>query len=620
MYQLLRQQAAHSCYQRDHRLIFLLISNFWFRLAVLGCLLIGISAPLSNLKLFESTPPHVSPPIKISLLDHLQARSLARTARGAMAAREGQAALHAWRSAIGNHPGNAGYNQAFLETLIQFDHQKTEWNHGLQTCLWLLNLSQTNRTDLELTCQVLEHYQLHSETLQLIDHYPQAQTTLMEQHYLKALFKSGDEQKFHEHWLVSTDQTRNEPELNFYRQAYEAARATGVQRASIAASLKETAPELDQEIRHRGMLYVYDKINDIKNYEAILEEMTEEFSVTIGDQLQYWMLLARNNQVERAQEMAQSLIIAPKTGQEVLKVADAYSRLGLSDLAFRYLRNYTTALGFSEQRRWAEIQLLLRDKRWSDLHAFALNLRQLPNVPEADLGLSHYLEGVVNLKTKRTSDAEAAFHQIRRYRMDSSHVGLYVGANLWELGYAEEAYSALSPQRERYANNLSFWDLLFDVTTHLQLPRQMLVAAENRYRLDRTSIIYKTDYSSLLISLHSQPEHALALTLEATLEQPDNPLLQINHAQALILNHRIQEAMALLRKIDPTTLNAGIYQGYAFAWLSVCHLTEKRDLARKLIPDIIPALLLPGDRRYFRAIENWADKQNPSQPAPGDID
>jgi predicted Zn-dependent protease len=328
--------------------------------------------------------------------------------------------------------------------------------------------------------------------------------------------------------------------------------------------------------------------------------------LVISDHLLYRDLLRKSGQLELARAQAKEFILPPQTGFHVVQIADAYTSLDLPELAISYLKNFSGEYGFQAQSQYTQASLLIAEERWSDLHRFALEIRNSEKTSAPFRAFSYYLEGLSAIRRDRTEDAKVAFHQIRDYSIKGSNLGLYIGSNLWDLGFHDDAYAVLSPVRQRYANNATYWQLMLELSKSRQTASQMLVAAENLFRLVLDHLPNQINYASLLISQRAQLERAIGLTFDALIKAPNSLPVQVNYAQALVITGRADEAAQILSSIDASHFDTSQWQGFAFAWLTVHHQKKDAKKIHSIAKRVIPDLLLPGDRKYFEVIVRWA--------------
>ena len=603
-------------YARDSRLLFVLFTSRWFRYSFALCLSIAIGVPIAVTKFIPATKPRFRPEIHFSLLDWTQAEALARTARKAVELAEPALAFSSWRMAIGNNPGKADFNRDYLKALVRMDKKRDHWKDAIQTSFWLLHLSNTNQSDLELAAKTFETYRLDQLVIQSIDAYSGKQSVELAQSYLRALFRTGRDDAFRDHWSAAPTGVSNDPTMKLYQVAFNASQGTASQVSQARTILEQagTDPQF-QLISKQLQLQICHRQGDLRTFETILKTLTENFDDSISDHLLYWDLLKKSGRVELARSRAKEFILPPQTGFHVVKIADAYTSLDLPELAISYLKNFSGEYGFQAQSQYTQASLLIAEERWPDVHRFALEIRNSERTSAPFLAFSYYLEGLSAIRRGRTQDAKVAFQQIRNYSMEGSNLGLYVGSNLWDLGYLEEAYAVLSPERQRYANNLTYWQLMLELSKSNQTAIQMLIAAENLFRLGPDHLPNQINYASLLISQRTQLERALGLTFDALIKAPNSLPVQVNYAQALAITGRPDKAAQILSSIDSKHFDTTQWQGFAFAWLTVHHQKRDAQKIQSLAKRVIPDLLLPGDRKYFEVIVQWARNHEDSAEA-----
>ena len=218
------------------------------------------------------------------------------------------------------------------------------------------------------------------------------------------------------------------------------------------------------------------------------------------------------------------------------------------------------------------------------------------------LAYSYYLQGKGELERGRLQDAKDAFHAIEGEELSESQFSLYVASNLWKFGFPEKAFETLWPEQNRYRNHRSYWELLLSISEALSRQGPLFLAAENLYRLHPENLRYQVNYASLLMSQRIQLEEALAMTYNAFLSEPNNESIRINYGQALLMCGRPKEAGRILKDVSLSKLDSRRRQAYYSAWTEVLYTERKYDDALIVAKEVIPALLLPGDRVFFHRI------------------
>src|SRR5437899_6923621 len=122
----------------------------WFRVIVLVGVLGAVGMALFLPKIWVTSPKGFLPVVRVSGLDMLQACSLQRSARQAMAAGKFEQAPYAWTSAFANNPADPNLARGALENSLRMDRMDKDPGNPISQALWLLRLTHTNTIDLEL--------------------------------------------------------------------------------------------------------------------------------------------------------------------------------------------------------------------------------------------------------------------------------------------------------------------------------------------------------------------------------------------------------------------------------------------------------------------------------------
>ncbi len=195
--------------------------HFRFAFAVVS--LTVIAATILLPRMIRSTPPDFLPVVRVRLLDKLQAWSLADSARSA--ARQGQldTAVLAWRSAIANDPGDPVLSRSLVSLLAEQPvPQKKYLKLGAGTALWLLRLTATNRSDLDLVAQYFARYELDQYVALLLRPVETNLSPAQAREYLKSLYNLGFMESFGQAWDRYKPVVSGDPELALYRSAWQA--------------------------------------------------------------------------------------------------------------------------------------------------------------------------------------------------------------------------------------------------------------------------------------------------------------------------------------------------------------------------------------------------------------
>ncbi len=603
---------------REVPLLRLLYFTKWFRLAFLCFLVIVIGVPLALIKFWRVTPEGFRPEIHISLLDRVQAVMLRRSGVRLMEAGDGDAAIHALQSAVANYPTQLDVCRDLNRVLIQADLRRDYWETAARNSLWLLRLSETNRSDLELVVETFEHYELDGANRELLEAYDQPRTVPLERVWLKSLFLEGDVELFARGFEGADEEVFADPEMALFQTAYGAGWGDPLEASGHQEALEAAMGDPETRIlAHRLQMIVSFIKVDADQYLRSLEVLEQEGLDRARHHVNYWTLLAEVGRRMDAVRLASEFAVPPRSEQEVLLYADVYTRLGLVDLAFRFLGRYASEFGHREGVWVSQARLLTAERRWDALFDLAMAIRARGAGDEALLGFSFFLEGKADFERQRFGFARNALQRISAYSLDEGSLGLFIASNLMEMGFHEYARDVLVNLRRRYGDQLTYWQMLLVAAEKIGSSVDLLAATENLYRMQPNDMATKNNYAGILLSLRIRPEEAISLTFRVMNQDASNTSARINHAHALLLNERIEEAEALLNTINPKPLIPPLQHAYLLARLEIAVVEENWEQARSLAEGLQPEHLLPGDADRYRELAQAVRlRQMPGVSAP----
>ena len=589
----------------DFPLLRLLVFSPGFRLTFALVMVFLVGVPVMLLKVWPVETGQAGFEMRISLLDRLQAWSLLRSAKKARAAGEVAEAVHAWRSGIANDPGNDEACRGFLDFLREADSQRRYFRDARQNAMWMLRSGRPNVVDVTAVVQVFDFYGADSLTLAVLKDYPVSMTPTLERARLKALFREGQMEEFAREWEEGAVRREDDDEVALLGLAYQAgwgpAPAAGEALTRFRGFLVD-GPKAG--IAHRFHLRVSRQLLDAEKYAESLEYLRRRQQDGALDHVRFWEMLIGLGRESEAMRLASHYALPPQSAREAVAFADVYARLGLQDLAFRYLQRHTEDFGAHEGLWQSQAALLVEGERWSDLFTLAVRIRLTPGVTELGQALSHYFEGLAEFGRQRQGSAREAFARVSRYSLTGSGLGLHMAAKIYDAGFVEECRNLLLVIQETFSEKLVFWELLFQTALELESARDLLLATENMYRLQPNSVEAQCNFAASLVSSRVRPQEAIALTYSAMNGHPDRVPCIVNHAHALLLNGRVNEAEELLERINPKPLPLTLKQGFYLAKLEIAFSRSRLPEAFELIELIEPSLLMPGDRDRLQVIRN----------------
>jgi hypothetical protein len=128
-------------------------------------------------------------------------------------------------------------------------------------------------------------------------------------------------------------------------------------------------------------------------------------------------------------------------------------------------------------------------------------------------------------------------------------------------------------------------------------------ATENLYRIDGSNVVYRNNLAAALLSERQNPEKALRLTLEIIQEYEEiHYASAINHALALALNRRYEEAMDWMNRIPQEEIQGALKTPYRLAWLEIAFERQDMEAARRHAREIQEDVLMPGDKVWLERV------------------
>ena len=549
----------------------------------------------------------------ISLIDSIQAQALAKTAREITTFEEREPCFQAWRAAIGNDPGNIELNRAYLESLLDLDVGKNHWRNGIQTARWLCKLTRTNLTDLTQLCRIYEFYEFPDLMIEAIDSYPGDIPLQIESSYNRALLLLG---QFETYENATSTSENGETQTNSKQ------RFSGIHLSSsdmrkerstnhVVTRNPTPTPQLTEEELDRKKLLNSCRLKNVVQARQAYKALTDQHCFPMNEFLVFADLLQELGYGDEAQHVLRAAPVRPRIPHEAVRIADTMTRLGMREEAIHFLGFHSADFGFNGSLWHSLANRLIVENRWEHLKSLARKIRNEEHTSNALMALSYYLEGKGEFEGGRFAAARQAFDKIQGFEMNESGLGLYVAVNLAQMGYNEAALAALLQETTNYRDRLSFWDLVFDVSNRLNDSSNMMIALQNCRRLEPRNTLYEFNYGSLLLSRREKPALALTIMFRALDRNPTNPVIQVNFAQALVLNERYDEARNVLELVQPSSLSLSDRQAYYAVYIELLHRLERYTEAEYWMNEIVPELLLPGDRKAFEALQLSSSESTP---------
>lgn len=600
-----------------------------FRLMVLLFLAAGIAVPLLVLRLWPITPPGVTPVERISLLDRLQAWSLKRKAREATARGDFETAKSTWRAALANNPADPEGLRDALKVLTRTAQPTESASLALGFGGWLLRLGETNVIeDLELIASVWNQCELYERTARLLVRATNLVSPELNRLKAVAYFRSGNLPAFQ--FLIRNDPdlrrsvesapepppadsrlTRTEEDLRLVSLGWLAGWGNEEQRRRAEARLRELA-ELPrwEGAAYEMLMTAYLQRRDLEACEATLQTLQQLGRASLANLTAYWQLLALSGKREQAVKLLQEANPVPRNDAEVLRLVSTYAALELYEEADQLCRRYLNDPPWLLEGALLRTDLLIRLQRWDELRQLAYRLRLYPTIMNALGGFSAFIEGLAQWHEGYKADAERAFELAARTGFPDTRIALRAAENLIRLGAAQYADIILNQPEYQHTltNSTGYLALRMQAAAQLRKAEELYTAASALFQLAPNNPVAMNDYAAALLLLRTNVEKAVVQTFRLTQIFTNNSAIKLNHAIALTLNGRLEEADSLLAEVNPDTLAKENYRAQYYLALFDLRLQQGRKAAAQAA---LNALRRIGTAELFPIQIQWLENAIP---------
>lgn len=550
-----RRKVPPAAVKRNYLLHILFYDRAFRWFAVVGILLFGSLGVLWP-RIFRTTPDGVFPPIKVSGIDLLKARSLKKAALAAEAAGKTEEAIQAWISAIGSNEGDLESNRGLLRTLGRQGTPELAWLPlAGSTSEWLLKLSRSNHQDFELAARVNATF---GQWDWIIGHLGQTNAPRNEVTVpilLAALFEKGLVQQFAEEWHRSGEKFGQDPRTKLYAAAWTAGWGPSAEHLSSMSVLEATTkvPEL-QELAFRMLMRVdYQRI-DVAGYERHFNQLRELGGDKVRHHVRFWNLLRLAGQRSRAIELAQNFSETMTSVDEAEMYLSTLAALKLTRIIQDFAKERLPKFSAAPIIWVRAAEALMAVGEWDDLRGLAVEMRQVDRVNAVLNNLSHFFEGVGEHHLGRKPRAEDAFERFLVKPPDDVQLSFGAAVMMSQLGYPEFATRLLRSLETKAGNSAQFWRQMQQASYEAREVTSLIEASRRLYLLQATDPVVANNYAASLLLRGDHAGEAVQVTLEVLERMPNSVSARVNRALALIQVGRIEEAGTLLDSLQGTRL------------------------------------------------------------------
>lgn len=602
----------------QHMLVRALLFSVGFRICFIAFLLLPVVAVLCFTKIWRVTPDGFAPVIRINVLDWLQARALEKTAIRELRAGKIQDGIISYNMAAANNPGNV----PLLRGLLQQIHEKVNPPEfqlaALHRTFWLLRLTGTNVVNLELAATIFEQYGLDQYLISLLTPRQTQLTPPLQKAYLRALFNNDRMAEFDRVWhsLEPSSALRNDPELQLFRAAFAEGWGTSDLAGKTSARLEDYVDRGNwQTLANRLYLRVCLQRNEVEPYLEALGRLQKQGQDRLLDHVRSWRLLHANRRQSEARDLAQAFAGAPATGLETVELARTFHELGMPTRAAKLLDESVLEFSFLDGLWILYANLLIETERWDELRKLALRIRLRPDVADRLRAYSYFLEGRVEIAQNRPGVAAQLFAQIPGCPTDNLELALNIANGLVQLGQPRIARALLETRDEAGRLHPGYWQSLVTVAFALKDETLLLRAATEAVSLSPTSWPVRNNYAAALVITQRSPGDAIKETFPLASQFPQMGSIRINHALALLQNHRAADADRLLAGLIPSALTESERAVYYFACFETLITQQRFALARQFSAEIDSDHLFPTQQEQLKHLRQILDGATDPEPA-----
>ncbi len=529
-----------------------------FRWAFLGCLVAGFLGVMVVLKLWIVTPPGMTPKIRISVLDYFEARIHRNLALREDAARRFEQGQYHWRVAVQNDPAEPTLMLGFLTNLMAQPSRSPQRSRtALEQSFWLMRLGATNAANMSVILRAMEHFRFDELALIWATNAPPPLPPSHQAAALRALLRLGKGDAYaalraqvtnalpdSEHlrlfdaaWRLGWDKQPNDAESDRLLRDAESDPATAV-----------TALELQ--------LLLASRRNEVDRFGRVLFRLRDLHADTPSQHAAYWSLLRGHGREAEARTLALAFADPPVSSGEVMRVSSTFLGLGLTNHASKFLEHFVPQLGATPDTWTILGDVLLSQRRWSDLRGLAVEIRRNPLANGNLAGFSHFLDGAAAHGEFAEADAQAAFARVPTNPIQDDSVAYNVAQALIFYRAWAPARDLLLSRTNRFGQSLEFWQSLVRVAYQLQDGSLLLQSARAAQKLAPNRVDTLTDLAAALLVERIDPEESLAVTRRLVQVNSQSVSARMNYALALLQNRQAAPARAILLTFEPDRLGA----------------------------------------------------------------
>lgn len=560
-------------------------------------------------KVWMATPSDFEPVVRISLIDKAQAWSLRRSAERNEAAGKINAALLSWQTAFANDPGDISLARGWVEFRNRHDIPLRDVRSAVFPGLWLLRLGKTNGSDIPSVARLYANCRLDREVVQLLTNLPSPLPSELEILRTKSLFNMGDISGFARAREAVKAGGESDPEMVLYDRAFRAGwQESSSESPSLKMLLEACGAGPHKPLANRLLMMVGVRRKSPDLTERALGGLEAVESATFRDRVLHWKLLVDSGDSPTATRLMEAYPETPQNAGEVAMWAELWTRVRKEDQAEKLFAWAAANLPVDATIYTRYAELLLRQRRWSDLAGMAVQLRSKAGSEVRLSSFAYYLDARADWGENRPESISKHLASMESLGQEDPVFAVMMCRGLTEMRQGKVGIKLLKRHEAALNNSLEYHKVISAAAEQVRDEQLLLEAARRVHELAPDDPNSLNIHANALLVTRSSPRELLSLTSKLYSILPSNISCIVNHAGALLLNHRSAEARVLLQNLqfDRLTL-AELSQCQIVLcelWLQEGNLQAAAEAFRK----IDRSTLFPSQDRWLSTVVSQLQK------------
>lgn len=597
-------RVSWSEYYERHPLLRHFVHEPLFLLALGGVALVAVAVPLGLAKIWHPAPAHFSKRVSVSLLDYGQAWALRRSALKARTEGRWDDALVAARGALGNNISDSRSLRVALELLRDGPSVRSA-NLPLMLLVGnlLLEVERTNRPSCALVADVYERFRLPEYALRLLQPWQEEFGPGERRTWLRSLVSAGRVGMFTSAWKTNQAAYAGDRVMEVYAAGADALAGGEIERVVRGMTALRAALEVPEvQLAAARMLgaAAYQR-NDLTDYQRAIGVLQQLNSAMVFDDVLLWQLLARNGQLAEARERASKYPnVPPPTAVEAVQLARAWLALGLDELGVSMFRDNASRYGLDVDVWSTYLDLLTMRRDWKEVRSVASLLRVNASTRDDLLPIALYADVRADIADGRRTSARDFLSRLKDSKIRDPRLAFRMASGLNAAGEGDVAMELLRRLESELEHLPEYWVEVLGAAQKRRNVEEMRRASDQLVSLAPENPTVQMIRLVVLLGGRSEPGEALSTSLRLLGRGIQSPAMKINHAMALLLNDRVEEAAKLLAEVPVLDLNPADLNSWQIAQAEALARLGRHREALETGKHADPSLLLPPQEEWFR--------------------